>query len=449
MSLGRQNLFLVLLVCGLLGLALALVAFGDRSGANTPRPSPAKLAEICEEDRYGCVEYGVGDPITLGALLWVGAGADATGIDSERGTELAVDYLDGLFDGIPGELLGHPVQLLVANDGCNAAEGRIGAHTLASQSGLLAVVGTTCSASAVHGAVPVLGARGILMVSPSNTAPELTKPFVGGRFYARTAPNDEIQGAVVAGFAQGRLHAQRAAVLHSADPYSKELSAVFDARFDYLGGRSQDEQVAPGASQAQVESALQRLARFRPQVIYFPVTDPLCARVTRAIAAMPQLAARAITSDGCLSSAMLSSAATLAQPLFVSGPDLSDLNNDPFYKEAFVPAYRERFGERPSAPYHANAFDAANLIFDAARRTAIVGAGDTLAVPRTALRNALSDVVHYDGLSGVLECQPTGDCAQSALIAVYASPAWPVSGGTSDAKPVFSQSKTLAEVQGN
>ena len=65
-------------------------------------------------------------------------------------------------------------------------------------------------------------------------------------------------------------------------------------------------------------------------------------------------------------------------------------------------------------------------------------------IEREALRRAMLVVQGYDGLSGRLTCGTLGDCAESARIAVYRYPDWPVN--RPDAKPVFSQLKTLAQV---
>ena len=165
---------------------------------------------------------------------------------------------------------------------------------------------------------------------------------------------------------------------------------------------------------------------------------------------LPELAGtKWLTSDGCLTNDTLAAAEASGTQLFASGPDLADLQaKNPFYADEYLPAYVEQYGQEPPAIYNANAFDAANLILDALRRTAIQGPGGTLVVPRTALRNALFQTNGYPGVSGTLECEPTGDCAQAAEISVYQSPNWPVQGGSGDT-PVFKEYKTLAQVLAN
>ena len=442
----KRELMLLAVLVALLLFVLSVIAFGDSAEYRADRLSDGEIEEICDDDQYGCVEYGIGDTVQLGGLLWVGDSEEQVGVDSQRGVELAVDYLDAQFDGIPGQVLGHTVEVVIADDGCSPEQGRAGAKNLADTRGLIGVVGTTCSGSALGAADKVLSSRGILLISPSNTAPELTEPFVGQRFYARTAPNDLIQGSVVADFARARDRANTAVVLHDGTPYSRSLAEVFAGRFEFLGGDA-DVRKIPGPSPKQVKKSVDSATSESPDILYFPIIPPYCELIVRELAELPGGKTEALTSDGCQSSEMLELSNNLGVEVLASGPDLSRVQTNSFYADQFLSGYRKRYGTSPTAPFHPQAFDAANLILDSMRRVAIPGRGGTLWVPRTALRNALREIDGYDGISGTIECRPTGDCAQSALIAVFKSPDWPVDGGPKDPNPVYSQSKTLSEVQ--
>lgn len=96
--------------------------------------------------------------------------------------------------------------------------------------------------------------------------------------------------------------------------------------------------------------------------------------------------------------------------------------------------------------WNTSAFDAANLVFDAIRRGAIVQSDGSLLLPRSALVEAMRVVDGYGGVSNRLACTPTGDCAQSATIGIFRAPAWPVGSSAQFAQPVFSKTKTLASV---
>src|SRR5688500_19170433 len=76
-------------------------------------------------DELGVVEIPAGAPIVIGGY-WVISGPDtALGLDSQRGVEVA-------FDELGNQIAGHPIQLIVEDDGCNAEGGQTAATKLAS-----------------------------------------------------------------------------------------------------------------------------------------------------------------------------------------------------------------------------------------------------------------------------------------------------------------------------
>jgi branched-chain amino acid transport system substrate-binding protein len=438
------------------GLLATVTACGD----DGPPPiaaglDPTEVAEVCEADPHGCVEFGVGAPVELGALLWVGPDANSTGVDSRIGVELAVDYLDGAFNDVPGELLGHPVVIDVEDDGCDREAATAAAQRLLDEPGLLAVVGTTCSSAALEGAAAVLSERGVLLVSPSATAPALTDPERRDRFFFRTAPNDQIQGAVVADFVtRTRTSAAgvvRVATVDDSSAYSSELARVFTQQVELAGGEVAATATlgGRGAGGTTVDTVVADLAAASPDVVFLTLFEPDCSAAVSAIRSVPALAGTTIVvAEACVVPEALAALGPAAVGVFGSAPDFTDTAADPFYAEEFVPAFRRRFGAPPPSVFHAHAFDAANLVFEATRRVALPLPGGAFAVPRSALRTALLDVANYRGVSGLIACRPSGDCAQSARFAIFPAPGWPVGTGAGTAEPVFSQSKSLREVLG-
>ena len=66
--------------------------------------SRAAVEARCRRKPSRCLRIGVGEPIVIGTLL------DETqplGREPLVSVELAIDYLDGTFDGVDGSLLGH------------------------------------------------------------------------------------------------------------------------------------------------------------------------------------------------------------------------------------------------------------------------------------------------------------------------------------------------------
>ncbi len=422
---------------------LAVVAAAcAREAAPPASPGP----DPCAEDPFGCVEYGPGEPIRLGTLLAISGDVAFLGTDSVNGVLLAIDFLDGTLDGTNGQLLGHDVEVVQEDDGCNAEAGQAGATKLAADPTIVAVIGTSCSSAALGVADRILSEKGILLFSPSNTNPNLTAEGIHQPFYARTAHNDKIQGAIVANFAFDELGARTAATINDESPYADALAAVFRANFEAKGGTITAVE-AISSSDTDFKPLLTSIGKDEPDVLYFPDFNPACALITKQGRGIPGLEDTAfIGSDGCLDPSFLETAGDAAVGAYASGPDLSAFQQGDFYKNEFLPQYKESFGTEPTAAFHAHAFDATNVLFQAIEQVAIQGEDGSLRIPRTALKDAVLATSGYQGLTGTITCTPLGDCATDVTIAVFKAPDWPVEGGNPNAEPVFSQTLSLQEV---
>jgi branched-chain amino acid transport system substrate-binding protein len=94
------------------------------------------------------------------------------------------------------------------------------------QPDVLAYIGPLDTDAAPH-SIPITNAADLLMISPCNTYPGLTRPFdpgepdkhypTGRRNYLRTALSDYLQGAFAAKWA-AELGVERAFVLHDTEP---------------------------------------------------------------------------------------------------------------------------------------------------------------------------------------------------------------------------------------
>lgn len=288
---------------------------------------------------------------------------------------------------------------------------------------------------------------GITLISPTNTAPELTDPVLREQFYARTAPNDLIQGTVVGAFGK-RIAGRRSAVaITDQSDYTDSLAEAFSSAFPE--GEVKRVVIKADDGPDRIRAKFEEVASKGgdPGIVYFPMIGEVCMTTLDALAG--STGAALLTSDGCLNGEVLAGAEANGVEVYASGPDVRDLKSNRFYESEFLPAYREQFGEKPTSVFHAHAFDAANLIFDAFRRTSLVQEDGSISVPRTSFRDAVLSVTSYEGLSGRLTCTETGDCQEGSLISIYRSPAWPIEGGSANPQAVYSQSETLASLVGS
>ena len=115
----------------------------------------------------------------------------------------------------------------------------------------------------------ILGDKGILLISGSNTNPGLTSAEKHQPFYFRTAHNDKIQGAIVADFALQSLGAMTAATINDESPYADGLAAAFRDNFE-AGGGTITAIEAINSADTDFKPLLTSIAQGNPDVLYFP-----------------------------------------------------------------------------------------------------------------------------------------------------------------------------------
>jgi branched-chain amino acid transport system substrate-binding protein len=426
-------------------LAVALVAAGcsnDTSSAGTGGASGSTAD--CNADP-GCVDVAAGSPIEIGTLLAIAGPNKNLGLDSLYGVQLAVDYLDGTFDGQNlGEIAGHTIKLVSEDDHCDAQHGQQGAQTLTADPQIVGVIGTSCSSASLGVADRIMSQKGITMISPSATNPALTAEGTHQPYWFRTAHNDRIQGAVAADFVAKNLNAHEAVTIHDESPYTQGLTDAFAANFEAQGGTVLTQETV-NSGDTDFKALLTKIAQNPPEVLYAPDFNPVCALLVKQMADTSGLENTIyMGADGCSDPTFISIGGPATDGSYLSGPDLTAFTGGEFYKNQFLPAYKELAGSNPISVFHAHAFDAANVLFNAIKSVAIDNGDGSITIPRAALRDAVQNTSGYNGIIGTITCTPLGDCATAVTIGVYKLP--DVGFIDPAAKPVFTETKTLAEV---
>lgn len=360
---------------------------------------------VCAEDEFGCVEVADGEAIRIATALVINGPDSNLGLDAQYGVQVANEERP--------QIAGREVELDFQDDGCSAEGGTTVAQNLASDTSIAAVIGTSCSSAGVP-ASEILSAAGVVLLSPSATAPGLTLPDARQPFFFRTAHNDEIQGAAMADFAYNVLGVRTAATIHDGGPYTEQLQQVFADSFTELGGEiTGTEAVDPEATD--VSGQLTSLAAGTPEFLFFPIFTQAGGQVARQVHQTEGLEDTILAgADGLLSPAFIEAAgAENVEGMYLSGPQ-ADFGDR--YQDEFLPAYTDVSGEdEPISAFHAHAYDAYNIIADAIEAVALEGDDGTLYIPRTALRDQIAGLSGYEGLTGNLTCNENGDCANSTI----------------------------------
>jgi branched-chain amino acid transport system substrate-binding protein len=357
------------------------------------------------EDAIECVEVAPDEPIKLASSLVISTADAPLGLDSQHGIDLAVDFR--------GQVLGHDVEFQHEDDQCSAEGGQTSSTKIVSDPQIIAMIGTSCSGAGVP-AAEIISDAGYAMVSPSNTSPVLTDPDQAWRpGYLRTAHNDAVQGRAMAQFAIEELGVTKAAAIHDGDPYTEGLAAVFAAAFEEMGGEIVAFE-AEAKDATNVEPLLTTVAAAGPELIYYPVFIALGSLLTNTAADIEALDGVILSgADGVQSPTFLDNTAATSEGMYFSGPDLGFANT--FYQDEFLPAYTEKFGTDPTAPFHAHSYDATMLVLDAIEKIAQEGSDGTLLIGRQELRDELYATSGYAGITGSLTCDEYGDCADPKI----------------------------------
>jgi branched-chain amino acid transport system substrate-binding protein len=410
-----KRLFNLLSLLVVASLALAACG-GAPTEAMTEAPPTEAMTEAATEaamyectDPLGCVKIGPGEPVHI-AYWGVLSGADGSlGEDSKRGVEIAIDDMGGKFHD-------HDILLTTEDALCTPEGGATAAAKLATDTSLVALVGSSCSDETVGGIASITNA-GLTTISPSNTRPALTDPNRSTDFagYLRTAHSDAFQGKAVAEFAYNVLGVRKAATIHDGSAYAQALQQVFADNFVALGGEIvAQEAVAKDATD--MRPVLTAIAAKAPEFLYFPVFVAAGGYIAAQVREISGLETVKIAgSDGIFTPDFLKAGGPNTQGMYLSSPDFSAFASG---YAAFVEKHNAKYGGAPLSIFHAHAYDATNIIFAALEKVAVIEADGTIYVPRQALRDAIYATKDFPGITGTLTCSASGDCG-APVIAIY------------------------------
>ncbi|MGH6892432.1 MAG: branched-chain amino acid ABC transporter substrate-binding protein [Dongiaceae bacterium] len=387
-----------------------------RNGAIVVAMGAGLSLAACEKpyeckDEIGCVAVKPDEPIKIGVIQALSGKVEPSGHRYLRSTESAIDDRKG-------EMLGHKIVIQAEDGQCTREGGATAGLKIAADPQIIGVIGTTCSGEA-KGAEPALSNAGMVTISGSNTAASLTS--IGGEQgedwhpgYFRTAHNDAEQGKAAAAFAFHQLNIRKVATIDDGDTYTKGLARVFREAFTELGGEvvltgainKGDTDIAPVLISVHDSGAeLLFLALFEPEgdlVIQQKAKDAALAPI------------KVMSSDGLMLGTFLETVGKDSVGMYFVGPaKASGADYD-----AFVSKYEAKYGEQLTTNFHAQTYDAANMLMAAVEKVAVKGSDGTIHIGRKALRDALYATKDFPGLTGKLSCNQFGDCGAVRFIGV-------------------------------
>ncbi len=197
--------------------------------------------------------------ITIGLVAPLTGPVAAYGDQVKNGAEAAVDQINK-----NGGILGEKVVIKLADDAGDPKQGVSAANQLVGD-GIHYVVGPVTSGVAMA-ASDVFAENGVLMVTPTATAPDLTNRGLSN--VLRTCGRDDQQAEVAAKYVLDHLKDKKIAIIHDKGTYGMGLANSFKAAIN-AGGITEVMYEGLTAGEKDYTALVGRLKKDGAEVIYF------------------------------------------------------------------------------------------------------------------------------------------------------------------------------------
>src|SRR6202162_1088355 len=199
--------------------------------------------------------------IKIGAMTCLTGPLSTFGVSSVQGTKLAVEEINAA-----GGILGHPIQLIVEDNGSKAGEATTITRKFISQDKVVAILGDLTSSATMEGA-PLAQAAKIPLLTPSATSVGITNI---GDYIFRSCFIDSFTGKIMARFALDQLKAKQAIILTDVkQEYSVDLSDVIRQYFTENGGKITSA-ISYSSGDTDFRAQLTEVRIAHPDVVFLP-----------------------------------------------------------------------------------------------------------------------------------------------------------------------------------
>ena len=275
----------------------------------------------------------------------------------------------------------------------------------------------TFNSGAAKVSIPILNPANLVMISPANTYPGLTKPGKGepnepqvyqpsGKpNYVRVVPADDLQGAVAAAWAKTE-GVQKAYVLDDTELYGHGIAVVFadtakKIGLEIVGG---PEGIDPKASDYRALATKIRGAA--PDLVYYGgITQNNVGKLLKDLRAVLGNNVKFMGPDGIYEQAFLDDAGDAAEGAYITfgGVPPSKLTGK---GAEWYQAYKAKFNSEPEA-YAAYGYESMKVALDALARANVKD--------RAKIRDAVFATRNYNGVLGTWSFDQNGDTSLAAM----------------------------------
>lgn len=267
--------------------------------------------------------------------------------------------------------------------------------------------------------IPILNKADLVMISPANTYPGLTKPGKGvanepnvyypnsKRNFSRVVPADDLQGVVAANWAKS-LGVKKVYILDDQELYGKGLGDIFEATakkqgIEVLGHEGID------AKASDYKALMTKIKALNPDLIYFGgITQNNAGQLIKDMrnVGMSSDRVKFMGPDGIYEKALIDAAGRDAEGVYATfgGVPANQLTGA---GKTWYENYKQKFNSEPEA-YAAYGYEAAKVAVDAINKAC---ENPT----RAAVRDAVLATKDFQGVLGTWSFDQNGDTTLTTL----------------------------------
>jgi branched-chain amino acid transport system substrate-binding protein len=351
-----------------------------------------------------CQAVGAPSTIKIGVNAELTGGVPVVGESCKNAAELAVKEINDA-GGLEVGGKKYTVELLVEDDEDKAESAAAAAQKLVT-AGVVAMIGPNASRNAIP-ASEVAESSKMPMISPWSTNPKTTQDARTSepkKYVFRAAFIDDFQGVVAAKFAIDQIKTQKPAVLYDvASEYNKGIAEVYKRTLEENGLQVVSFETYTTGDK-DFSAQLTKIQQSGADSLFLPnyySEVPLQVQQARRLGFTGDI----LGSDSWGSSELITLCGSDCDGLYFTTHYAADIATPK--AQAFIKAYEAAYGKTPD-DVAALTYDSFGMLFQALQ------AGGK--VDREAVRDAISSITSYEGVTGNMQFKGTGDPIKSAVI---------------------------------
>lgn len=331
--------------------------------------------------------------IKIGAVLPLTGNMATFGESFKSGIDLAVEETNNA-----GGIQDKEAKIIYEDDGGEAKLAVSAFRKLITQDKVQCVIGFVMSSTAMPIA-PIAQKNKVVVVSPTATAPELSK----FKNFFRIQPSDNYEGRVMSEFAYKQLGTREVGIFYVNNDWGKGLAQVFRNKFETLGGKI-----------SVVENYELKATDFRTQITKIKAANPeylyilgYLKELSIILRQMRELGLKSkiLSAYSFHDPKLLEIAGDVAENAIFTMPTYDAKSDDPVITE-FVRRYKARYNKEPDM-FAAHAYDCMKIVAFAMQEGATTG---------PEISDALHKIANYPGVTGKNTFDENGDVVKPLRI---------------------------------